>query len=729
MIRRLNALAVAGILALTMARPALAQPQSGSPALPSNAQEAAQQFNARYSPYMQAAYQKGNRAITAMEQWFEARRARDPSQPTLRQSFEAYVRAHPEELDQRVVSAVHSDAAAMVENAESITGLIENGQGMRDVTAAQREQAVGSVGNLGFNGEAAMTQAYTALFSWTMGIFANLAIQEEANGLPHQIFLDLDGAGELLSYAANTRVTHVRQEQAVFNETLHPTMQSLENANAFNRNYGVEDFEYSEGGYLISVGADGSVWFGDAPNHVFTQVVSRDGNTISAATRQRIEQFIRTHFPNNPGILAAAIAQIEAVNRIARGSSSLIGGEYQDTATLQLINEILVNGQLPRLVWRPSAFGSFLYDGGALSVAQIAAIYTGYDPFNGATAATSHAGQSLSATATTSAFNPTGAPSLAPNSLSALGASLSAAGSLSPSSSGSITPDYRWGGGASAIWNQMAVNWGDGSAIWSTPSMDWGGGMSSAGSPGPSLAGGPWALPLGSDTTVNRHSASNGFYTDLGYQRIADPTGRLGQRSVDGQLAGFVGEVTVAELLRVLRTSGVSGLNALLAQPFNVILTWGGGANDVDLHMTGPLDGGGRFHIYYAAPGDLNGPPHAALIHDCICTNGSEVILLSQLNQGGVYRISAFDFGNQSPGSTELTSSAANLQLQIVRGGVAVSQGAGTTIEGGQIVFTLRPTPGQAGNTWVGVEIDPQNGAILGIDRTVVSTGGGADVN
>lgn len=165
--------------------------------------------------------------------------------------------------------------------------------------------------------------------------------------------------------------------------------------------------------------------------------------------------------------------------------------------------------------------------------------------------------------------------------------------------------------------------------------------------------------------------------------------------------------------LRLLTTNGFTGLDSLLAQPFNVILTWGAGAFDLDLHMTGPLGEGttNRFHIYYANAGNLSAQPFAQLIRDCICASGSEVILTSALNRGGVYRISVFNFGNQSATSTNLAN-ASNAVIQIVRGGTTQAVGNGTTIIGGRVILTTAVPNGQPGNTWVAAELDPRNGRI-----------------
>ena len=73
----------------------------------------------------------------------------------------------------------------------------------------------------------------------------------------------------------------------------------------------------------------------------------------------------------------------------------------------------------------------------------------------------------------------------------------------------------------------------------------------------------------------------------------------------------------------------------------------------------------------------------------------------------------------QPPGEAGLT-----VARDVVRGGAAVSVGNGTTIEGGTVVFRGTPTPGQPGNTWVGVEIDPRTGQIRFVNRSDNSVNG-----
>lgn len=206
-----------------------------------------------------------------------------------------------------------------------------------------------------------------------------------------------------------------------------------------------------------------------------------------------------------------------------------------------------------------------------------------------------------------------------------------------------------------------------------------------------------------------------------GFAAQQDPTGRLGAES-GGYLAAslFDGD----DYLRQITTNGFGGINQALAQPFNVILTWGQNAFDLDLHLTGPLGEAtnSRFHIYFAATGNLTAQPFAQLIRDCICNAGSEVILTSALNRGGIYRVSAFNFGDQSATSTNL-SNQSNAQIQIVRGGTTQAMGNGTTIIGGRTILTVNVPNGQPGNTWVAAELDPRNGRITVPGRVVQSPG------
>ncbi|KAF0113447.1 MAG: hypothetical protein FD128_1186 [Hyphomonadaceae bacterium] len=216
---------------------------------------------------------------------------------------------------------------------------------------------------------------------------------------------------------------------------------------------------------------------------------------------------------------------------------------------------------------------------------------------------------------------------------------------------------------------------------------------------------------------------ANDSYNAGGFDVQRDQNGRWGDET-GGYLAASL--FSQGGYLHDTKVNGLGGLDALLAQPFNVILTWGANSYDLDLHMTGPLGEAtsDRFHIYYAAVGNLASQPFAQLIKDCICNSGSEVILTSALNRGGVYRVSVFNFGDQAENSNNL-SNASEARIQIVRGGTTQSVGNGTTIIGGRVILTTTVPNGQNGNTWVAVEINPKNGRIT-VPRAIMQSAGGS---
>lgn len=164
----------------------------------------------------------------------------------------------------------------------------------------------------------------------------------------------------------------------------------------------------------------------------------------------------------------------------------------------------------------------------------------------------------------------------------------------------------------------------------------------------------------------------------------------------------------------------------VLATPFHFWITWGAGASDLDLHLTGPLGtGAGRFHVYYGNSGSLTGPPYALLHLDQISTNGSEVITVSRFIAGDVYRASVYNFSDQSPTSTNL-STASGVQMKLVTGGTVANTSSGSVVTGGTILATLTPPSGLAGNTWRAVEINPATGQINQVNQILNSSSSSA---
>jgi len=61
-----------------------------------------------------------------------------------------------------------------------------------------------------------------------------------------------------------------------------------------------------------------------------------------------------------------------------------------------------------------------------------------------------------------------------------------------------------------------------------------------------------------------------------------------------------------------------------------IVLTWGADPRDLDSHLTGPLESGGRFHVAYFDQGSLTAPPFASLDVDDTSGHGPETITIAQ---------------------------------------------------------------------------------------------------
>ena len=169
---------------------------------------------------------------------------------------------------------------------------------------------------------------------------------------------------------------------------------------------------------------------------------------------------------------------------------------------------------------------------------------------------------------------------------------------------------------------------------------------------------------------------------------------------------------TVTNTITNTVTEAAPVFNIPLNQVFALLIQWGPGARDLDLHLTGPDVDGGRFHVYFSNPGNLFESPYALLTNDDTGTAGQEVIAVSQVNQGGVYRASVYNFGDSSPTSNNL-STQSDVQFSLYSGGQIIespNSPQGFVIEGGGLVATATPTTSDAGNTWVIGELDPATG-------------------
>jgi FecR protein len=156
---------------------------------------------------------------------------------------------------------------------------------------------------------------------------------------------------------------------------------------------------------------------------------------------------------------------------------------------------------------------------------------------------------------------------------------------------------------------------------------------------------------------------------------------------------------------------------------YNILMSWGPGATDLDLHLAQPATGS-VFHVYYGNQGSLTVFPYAQLNGDNTGTSGSEVITIAKFNPGSLYQSTVFNFGNQSTTSTNL-STTSGVSLKVIMGGTVVPLSTGgATVTGGTVVTSLTPTSGLAGNTWVAVTINPANGQVVPVNQIINTSGG-----
>ncbi|MBI4849383.1 MAG: carboxypeptidase regulatory-like domain-containing protein [Nitrospirae bacterium] len=98
-----------------------------------------------------------------------------------------------------------------------------------------------------------------------------------------------------------------------------------------------------------------------------------------------------------------------------------------------------------------------------------------------------------------------------------------------------------------------------------------------------------------------------------------------------------------------------------------IILTWGATPADLDAHLTGPLPGGTRFHMYFYYTGGLNQPnpwpDYVIMDRDNTSGYGPETITIHQQTDGE-YRFSVHDFTNSdSSNSNALSNSGAQVKV------------------------------------------------------------------
>ena len=168
--------------------------------------------------------------------------------------------------------------------------------------------------------------------------------------------------------------------------------------------------------------------------------------------------------------------------------------------------------------------------------------------------------------------------------------------------------------------------------------------------------------------SVSRYS----FSDRVGVTVTADANGAYlfdpvapGSYVVTATATGF--QSTSRTGVAVGQNSVTSGQDLVLSptgtNDIRIVLTWGTTPNDLDSHLTGPNADATRFHVYYAATGNLTAAPFAKLDIDDVSGSGPETITITQFNSGN-YRYSIHDFSNRSSNtSAALGQSGAKVQV------------------------------------------------------------------
>lgn len=134
---------------------------------------------------------------------------------------------------------------------------------------------------------------------------------------------------------------------------------------------------------------------------------------------------------------------------------------------------------------------------------------------------------------------------------------------------------------------------------------------------------------------------------------------------------------------------------ALAPGEFRVVLAWSETPEDLDSHLTGPADEGGRFHVYFAEPsypkGTIATTSTAFLDVDDTTSFGPETVTVHRRVDGTRYRYSVHDYTNRA----SATSAAMSGSRAYVR--LFLDDGRG---------FTFDVPAGRNGTVWTVFELD-----------------------
>ena len=199
----------------------------------------------------------------------------------------------------------------------------------------------------------------------------------------------------------------------------------------------------------------------------------------------------------------------------------------------------------------------------------------------------------------------------------------------------------------------------------------------------------------------------------------------------------------------------VSGFDIRAAIPQSVIipmsiqLQWAASQPmDLDLHMTVPTLGGGREHVFFGNPVNLQNNfstgsgtvnvPLVRLGNDVAGLTGSEVMVIDSHSAATLAsnlsssadrqaRVSVVHFDAAAGGITNSTSlsNISNATVKVITGGTYTigSSGNGDKIVGGTTRGTFTVPTGQTGNTWIVLEANPVTRVVTPIGQMTNITG------
>jgi hypothetical protein len=190
------------------------------------------------------------------------------------------------------------------------------------------------------------------------------------------------------------------------------------------------------------------------------------------------------------------------------------------------------------------------------------------------------------------------------------------------------------------------------------------------------------------DGSLSGYSASTGVGGAYSFGGI--PGGiYTGQISGSGYLTTYFTIVSVGGQSILNQNMAITPV--LTGNDMRIVLTWGATPSDLDSHITGPISGTSRWHVYFSYKRyPVSGDPVVAILDtDDTSSYGPETITLSTTS-GGVYRYSVYNYssgGSASP-STALADSGAQVRIY----------------QGSSLIRTYN-VPNQGGTLWKVFEV------------------------